>query len=219
MARLILMLLAFLVASPAWAQQTDEQVWFQANGNTKLSDKTVLTVEAIGRFSDKAGGFAHDEFGGSLTYKLSKNVDVAIGYRHVDDYVGGVARPNEERLRQVVTVALGHGFATRLRFEQRFNSSGSGIGVRLRPQLRFNHRISRGGVEVFATQEHFLNFNTTAWGQRSGYERMRNAIGLSIPLSKQVKTDIGYLNQYRFGRNGARDQMDHAATMALTLSL
>ena len=95
----------------------------------------------------------------------------------------------------------------------------SEVGVRLRPQLRFNRRISRGGLEVFATQEHFLNFNTTAWGQRAGYERMRNAVGLSIPLSKQVKTDIGYLNQYRFGRNGARDQMDHAATMALTLSL
>ena len=63
------------------------------------------------------------------------------------------------------------------------------------------------------------SLNTTSWGQRGGYERMRNAAGISIPLSPRLKGDVGYLNQYRFGRGGARDQMDHALTFSLTLTL
>lgn len=219
MARLPLMLLPLLVASPAWAQQTDEQAWFQANGTTKIDDKTTVTIETIARFSDKAGGFAHDEFGGMISRKVSKNVEIAIGYRHVDDYDHGVQKPNEERLRQVITINLGGGFAGRLRFEQRFHSAGNGVGVRVRPQIRFTRPLGNKGVSFFYAHEDFLNFNDTGWGQRSGLERMRNTVGLTLPLAKRLKSDISYLNQYRFGRDGARDQMENIAAFALTLTL
>ena len=56
-------------------------------------------------------------------------------------------------------------------------------------------------------------------GQRAGYERMRNIAGLTVPISKAVSTDIGYLNQYRFARDGERPQMDHAVTLQVTVNL
>ena len=216
--RRFLPLALLLLPLPALAQQSDEQLWFQASASVPVSAKARLTIESIGRFSDRAGGFSHDEFGGLLSYTVRDGVEIAVGYRHVDDYDQGRAKPNEERIRQQVLVTLGGGFSGRLRFEQRFQSTSSAVGVRVRPQLRFTLPIG-SGFSIFATQEHFVNLNTTRWGQRGGYERMRNAVGISIPLSPKLKGDIGYLNQYRFGRAGARDQMDHAATFSLTLTL
>jgi hypothetical protein len=34
-----------------------------------------------------------------------------------------------------------------------------------------------------------------------------------------VNTDIGYLNQFRPARGGARSQMDHALTLQLSINL
>jgi hypothetical protein len=217
--RALFPLSALLFSAPAFAQQTDDQLWLQTNVAIPVSDKATVTLESIGRFSDRAGGFAHDEFGGFVSLKVAKNIEIGAGYRHVDDYDHGVAKPNEERLRQIIIFTLGHGFATRLRFEQRFNSAGGEVGFRLRPQLRFTLPLKADGPSLFATHEDFINFNTTGWGQRAGHERMRNAVGVSVPLVPKISADIGYLNQYRFGRGGARDQMDHVGTFALTLKL
>lgn len=217
MRRICLAFAALVAPAAAHAQQTDGQLWLQANATTRTGDAT-LTVETIGRFSDDAGGFFHAEVGGLASVPVAKGVDLAFGYRHVEDWDHGHALPNEERLRQMITVAIGGGFAVRARFEERFNSSGNEMGFRVRPQLRFTYPLTRSGLSLLATHEAFVNANTTRWGQRRGYERMRNTIGLSIPLMKALRGDVGYLNQYRFGRHGARDRMDHAMTFALNYS-
>lgn len=215
MLRLALPLL--LLATPAAAQRVDEQLWLQANGTTAISEETSVTLEAIGRFSDRADGFSHSEFGGILSHKLSKSVEIGFGYRHVQDYDHGRSVPDEERLRQTITFTLAPGLTTRSRFEQMFSSAGPGVGLRWRQQLRFSQPIGGSGLAAFASHESFININDTR--QRTGYDRMRNAAGLQIPLSGKLRGEAGYLNQYRFGRGGARDQMDHIATFALTLSL
>jgi hypothetical protein len=217
--RALLTLPLLLASLPAFAQRTDEQLWLAANASTAIGGTTRLTLESIGRFGDRPGGFFHSEFGLLGSIVATKGVEIATGYRHVEDWDQGRALPNEERLRQIVTVALGGGFVTRLRLEQRFNSSGNGVGVRVRPQQRFTLPLADRGPALFVTHEDFINLNDTRWGQRSGYERMRNAIGITVPLARRLSTDIGYLNQYRFGRRGARDQMDHAMTLTLSLTL
>jgi hypothetical protein len=217
MRRLCLVIVAAILPSAAQAQQTDEQLWLAANATTTVG-KAKLTIETNGRFSNDAGGFAHSEIGGLVSVPVIKGVDVAIGYRHISDWKNGTALPTENRTRQMVTVALGGGFSTRLRFEQRFYSTGGAIGLRVRPLLRFTRPIAENGLAVFATHESFYNFNTTNWGQRHGYERMRNAAGLSIPILPETRIEAGYLNQYRFGRDGARDRMDHIGTLTLNYS-
>lgn len=205
-----------VAAVPALAQRTDDQLWLQASGTVKTSPHSEATVESIVRFGDRARGLSHTEIGGLYAWKIGK-VELAIGYRHVEDFNDGRELPNEERLRQHVIVPLGAGFAARIRTEQRFNSSGPDIGYRVRGQLRFTHPLTHGGLGLFAAHETFLNFNDTGWGQRTGVERMRNSIGLGVPIGRQLRLETGYMNQYRFGRNGARDQMDHAITFGLTL--
>ncbi len=208
-----------LAAAPAHAQQSDEQLWFQVNGSVEIGANEKITLESIGRFSDRAEGFSHAEAGILFTHKTSGGIELSVGYRHVEDWNQGNRLPNEERLRQMVLVPLGSGFNGRLRFEQRMRESGQEIAFRLRPRLGFETPLSEGGLKLFATSEHFLNLNDTAWGANGGYERMRNAVGLSIPLGGNVRGEVGYLNQYRFGRGGARDQMDHVATFTLTFNV
>jgi len=217
--RSILVALPLLLATPATAQQTDEQLWFQVNGSVTIGAREKVTLESIGRFSDRAEGFSHAELGALFTHTTRGGIELSIGYRHVEDWDRNGRLPNEERIRQMILVPLGSGFSGRLRFEQRFNSSGGEIGFRLRPRLGFDTPINSRGLRLFATQEHFLNLNTTAWGQNGGYERMRNAVGVSIPLGRRLRGEVGYLNQYRFGRDGRRDQMDHAATFTLQFNI
>lgn len=214
--RLLLALPLLLTAAPALAQRTDDQLWLQANGTIATGKHSEATVESIVRFGNRAKGLSHTEIGGLHAWKIGK-IELAIGYRHVEDFNDGRELPNEERLREHIIVPLGAGLAARIRIEQRFNSAGPEIGHRLRTQLRYTRALTRGGLGLFAAHETFLNFNTTGWGQLSGVERMRNAIGLGVPIGKQLRLETGYLNQYRFGRNGARDQMDHAITFSLLL--
>ncbi|HEX8300252.1 DUF2490 domain-containing protein [Sphingomonas sp.] len=208
-----------LLAAPVAAQQVDEQLWLQANGSIALGDREKVTLEAIGRFSDRAAGFAHAETGMLFTKTSSGGVELSIGYRHVEDWNQGARLANEERLRQMVLVPFGRGFSGRLRLEQRFSSAGSEIAVRLRPRLGLDTPLNGKGLKLFVSQEHFLNLNTTRWGPRGGYERMRNAASLSFALSDKLRAELGYLNQYRFGRDGRRDQMDHAATFTLSFNV
>lgn len=217
--RSILVALSLALATPAAAQQTDEQLWLQANGSVTIGSREKMTVEGIIRFGNRVDGLSHTEIGGLFTHTTRGGVELSVGYRHVEDWNEGVRLPNEERLRQMILVPLGSGFSGRLRFEQRFNSSGSEIGFRLRPRLGFDTPLGAGNLHLFATSEHFLNLNTTAWGARGGYERMRNAVGVSIPLGGRLRGEFGYLNQYRFGRDGRRDQMDHVATFTLQFNI
>jgi hypothetical protein len=218
--RLSLLSAALLFAPTlAHAQQVDHQLWLQTNGTVTIGSREKVTLEGIGRFSDRADGFSHAEAGLLFTHTMEGGIELSIGYRHVEDWNRGVALPNEERLRQMILVPFGSGFSGRLRLEERFNSSGSEIGVRLRPRLGFDTPLNDKGLKLFVTQEHFLNLNTTGWGQRGGYERMRNATGLSFGLGGKLRGEVGYLNQYRFGRDGRRDQMDHAATFTLSFNV
>lgn len=216
MRSILLVLPAMLASAPAFAQQVDEQFWLQTNVHVPIAKKTRLTIEGIARWSDRNNGLFHTEIGGILGYKIADNVEIGFGYRHVAGHAGNTA-DDEDRLRQHVVATFGR-ISTRLRVDERFHPDGDEIGVRIRPLVRYNHPIGKG-YALFASHESFVMANSTDWGQRSGYDRMRNIAGVVIPVSKKLSADVGYLNQYRFGKGGARDQMDHAMTVQLSWSL
>ena len=204
-----------ILAPPAAAQQQDEQLWLQVNTNVPLTPGLRLTLEQIGRFGDRADGLFQTEFGGLLGWRVARGVELGFGYRKVGAHNSSAA--DEDRLRQQVVASFGH-WVTRLRVDERFNPRGDEIGVRIRPLLRYNRPVGGTGVALFASHESFILPNSTSWGQRSGYERMRNILGVTVPLGQRVSADVGYLNQYRFRREGARAQMDHALSLQLTIN-
>lgn len=210
-----LCLVALTLAAPASAQQEDAQVWLQVNTAVPLAERWRVTLEQIGRFSDRQEGLYQTEFGGLLGWRVADGVELGVGYRKVGFHNANTAA-NEDRLRQQVVASFG-AVTTRLRVDERFHPNGDEIGFRIRPLVRFNRPVG-DGVALFVSHESFYLPNGTSWGQRRGYERMRNIAGVAVPLSRQLAADMGYLNQFRFGRGGARDQMDHALTVQLTIN-
>ncbi|MES2754103.1 MAG: DUF2490 domain-containing protein [Pseudomonadota bacterium] len=211
-----ILIVAAIGAVPARAQQHDVQLWLQINTNVPLSDRLRVTLEQIARFSDRQDGLYQTEFGGILGYKVAPNVELGFGYRKVGSHNGNTGA-NEDRLRQHVVATFGR-LTTRFRVDERFNPRGDEIGFRVRPLLRYNHPLGKG-LGLFASHESFFLPNSTAWGQRAGYERMRNVAGMTVPVGRTLSADLGYLNQYRFARGGGRAQVDHALSLQLTLNL
>jgi hypothetical protein len=219
MPRYICLLLAtvFTLPAPAFARDDDAQLWLQLNTNLPLTDHLRLTLEQIARASDGLNGVYQTELGGILGYKLAKNVELGFGYRWVGAHNGNTGA-NENRLRQHIVVTFGP-LTTRLRIDERFNPRGSEIGFRIRPLIRYNQRLAADGTALFISHESFILPNSTDWGQRAGYERMRNIIGVTLPFGRRVMADVGYLNQYRPGRDGGIVRMDHAFNVQLTINL
>jgi Protein of unknown function (DUF2490) len=203
--------------APARAQQQDAQAWEQLNVVVPLVPRVRVTIEQIARVSDRQGGVYTTEYGGIVGWQVLKGVEFGMGYRRVGFHSLNSA-PDEDRLRQHIVVTSGR-FTGRLRVDERFVTTASGVGVRIRPLLRYNLPLSPKRVALFASHESFLLANTTRWGQRAGYERMRNILGVSFPLGKAVSADLGYLNQYRLARAGSRAQMEHALHLQLTVNL
>jgi hypothetical protein len=217
-ARSCILALPLLIAAwPACAQPQDEQLWVQVNTTIPVAKGLRVTAEQIARVGDRPGGLYETEIGALLRYKLSDKVELGFGYRHIAGYHGNLA-PDEERLRQQLIANLGQ-FLIRLRVDDRFNPRGDEIGFRFRPLLRFSKPLNDKGLGMFVMHESFFLVNNTAWGQRRGYERMRNAVGLTLPLFKGVSSDVAYLNQYRFARGGAQAQMAHALSVVVNVSL
>jgi hypothetical protein len=209
--------LVTLVATPARAQEDDGQLWFQANTNVPLADDLRITLEQIARFGERDDGLYTTEFGALLEHRVAKGVRLGFGYRRVDAHNGSDSA-GENRLRQQVVAAFGR-VSTRFRVDERFSAAGGETGFRVRPLIRYDHPIGRRGHALFVSHESFLLPNSTAWGQRRGYERMRNVAGVTLPFGRQISADIGYLNQYRVARGGARAEMEHALSLQLTIDL
>ena len=212
-----LALLMLIATDPLWAQQDDEQFWFQLNTNVPLAKDVRVTLEQITRLSDRQDGIYMTEFGALLGYRISKQVELGFGYRRVDSHNGNDA-PGENRFRQQILGNFGH-FSTRLRVDERFSDAGPGIGFRIRPLLRYNLPLGKPRTALYVIHESFYLPNSTSWGQRSGYDRMRNAIGVTLPVGRYTSVDLGYLNQYRPARTGRQAQMDHALNLQITVNL
>lgn len=209
--------LAFALAPPVQAAQQDEQLWLQVSTHVPLAPNLRLTLEQIARFGDRQGGLFQTEVGGILGYKVAPNVEIGVGYRNVA-VQSGTSALTEHRVRQHVLATFGPWF-TRFRIDERFHPAGREIGFRIRPLIRYNYLLDRKGLGLFASHESFFLANGTDWGQRRGYERMRNMVGLVLPLSQRMSADVGYMNQYRFRRGAARARMDHGLSMQLTINL
>lgn len=213
-----LLTLALLATTmPARAAQHDEQFWTQTNVHLPIGKEWRVTGEAIVRFSDQQGGVNQTEFGVLLSRKLSPRIELGAGYRRVAIH-SGPAITVENRLRQQIVATFGR-VTTRLRIDERFHPAGDEIGFRIRPQIRLTEPVGKRGFAWFVSHESFFLPNGTAWGQRAGYERMRNSAGFVVPFAERISSDIGYLNQYRFARGGAPARADHAVLFQLTYAL
>lgn len=223
MRRALTALPALFVAMPAMAQTDhDSQLWIAASASVPVADHLEAGLEGIMRFGDDADGLYEAEFGGSISYEIAKGIKLQAGFLRVPRYTRAGVRDIEDRPRQQISATtgfLGGKLTGRLRLEERWRNTGDDMGLRLRPHIKYARPLRAGGkTQLVLSHESFFPLNTTDWGQHSGYERMRNFVGLTTPLVKHVAIEAGYLNQYSFGRRTAHDKMDHVASLSLSLA-
>jgi hypothetical protein len=193
---------AFLLAVlPSSAEADDGQVWLSATARGPVAGRVELGVETIERFGrDGEGGLYESENIAMLGLRFDR-ATLAAGYVRDIVYHGGSAMI-EQRARQDFSVdhlaRIGPlVIGARLRAEERWREGSSGTGVRIRPFVRLTLPVT-GKLNLLASHESFVNLGGGA-GQRGGYDRTRNFLGIGVPLAKRVGVEIGYLNQWTRG--------------------
>ena len=207
------------IAAPASAS-SDNQYWQTLNLSVALPNNFKISNETVRRSSD-ARGFYEIENNFMVGKKLNKVVTVWLGYTFDPQYSHGTFRLREHRFRQQANfdnfAVLGKvKLSGRLRLEERWREGQTGTAWRLRPQVKATVPIA-GKVTLSASSEVFIDLNNTRFQTVDGIERMRSAIYFTVPLSKKISIDIGYLNQHGFVPNGP-DSSDHVLTTGLSAS-
>ena len=192
---------AVLLVLPSAAEADDAQVWLDANARGLVAGRVELGVETTERFGrDGEGGLYESENIAMLGLRFDR-ATLAAGYVRDIVYHGGRATI-EQRARQDLNIdhvaKIGPlGIGARLRVEERWRDGSSGTGVRLRPFVRLTLPVT-GKLNLLASHESFVNLAGGA-GQRGGYDRARDFLGIGVPLTKKVGLEIGYLNQWTRG--------------------
>ncbi|HEX4695956.1 DUF2490 domain-containing protein [Sphingomonas sp.] len=198
--RLPLPLAALAILIPGAAFAKDGEVWTSAGASGSLGGDWRASVDGIARFD--GDGLYEWVASGAIGYRLDRHATVWAGYVYKTAYASNAAT-NEQRVREDLTlddiarigpVRIGG----RLRGEERWREGRSGLGWRARPMLRLTLPLRKDGPALVAGAEGFFNLGSGA-GQRRGYDRIRESIGVQLPLAKAVRLDAGYLRQWTRG--------------------
>ncbi|QDX26525.1 DUF2490 domain-containing protein [Sphingomonas suaedae] len=222
MRSILLALPLLILASPALAQEEDSEVWLTGGAGIAVGENSEIDFEAVSRFSDDSGGLYEAEFMGGFTQTVAKGVSIHGGYVRVVSYSRGDVTRGEDRFRVQLGLSGDAGpvrLSGRLRLEHRSASTGDDTAYRFRPQIKASLPLGDSDFSLVASHESLIPLNDTDWGERAGYDRMRNLAGVSWKASDAIGVEIGYLNQYRFGRGTRRDTMDHVLSLSVGLSL
>lgn len=202
---------------------SDFQQWLTVSAKTDLDEYIAVQGEVVARFGDVSGGLYELEKSLLLGYKVTEKMTAWAGYVHNPTYAAGDFVTLERRAREQITIdnfaSIGTAsLSARMRLEQRWRDGVDGVGWRARPYLKLAFPLgSKAAPTLNVTAESFITLNTTAFQSNSGLDRLRSAVSLTMPVSKTVRVEAGYLNQHRFVRGG-EDRADHALTASLALS-
>ena len=200
-------IISFILISPkVAAQSSDLGNWLIYIGSKKLDSKWNLHNEVQYRNYNAIGDLEQLLLRTGLGYNLTENTNVLLGYGFImsENYTPGTNDKytvNEHRIfQQLITkqkigkVKLSH----RYRFEQRFVEDD--FKTRFRYFLGVNIPIKDSKYYISGYNEIFLN------GQSSIFDRNRIYGGLGYQLKKNIKLEVGYMNQVF--ESSSRDQIN-----------
>ncbi len=226
-------------SSAAWAEiQSDTGVWgvAMARGNfaylnSDLSKRWLWWVEGQARFRECCNdNFALNQslLRPGLGYALTDQSTVWVGYARVENYLPDHTDIPENRIWEQYMwsgkTPLG-AFTFRPRLEQRFQANGGDMGSRFRQFLKFSWPISflPEGTDFVVWDEVFVNLYQTDWAPQvsshQGLDQNRAFVGIGYRFTPEIKTEIGYLNQYIATQESAKDRMNNIFSVWLFFDL
>ncbi|WP_233268106.1 DUF2490 domain-containing protein [Algibacter sp. L3A6] len=208
MAALILVLMLPLFSQ---AQESDLGNWLIYIGNKKLNSKWNIHNEVQYRNYNAVGDLEQLLLRTGLGYNINEKNNVLLGYGYIlsENYVGDTDEKvsvNEHRIFQQFTTkqSIGKvGLSHRYRFEQRFVEADFKMRFRYFLGIKIPLQYKEDGsspLYLSAYNEIFLNTESSV------FDRNRVYGGLGYTFSKQLRLELGYMNQ--FFETSGRDQIN-----------
>jgi len=224
-----LALIASMLSSAVMAKTAEDfQTWgnITATGSLRVFSPELKNfkywLEGQGRFGEDTSRFSQGMLRTGLGYALDGNTSLWLGYAFIPTEEPFTTMPfDEHRIWQQLLWNKIFSFGTitsRSRFEQRFAQTGDDVGWRFRQLLKISSPLPFApDFSLVATDEYFANLNRTDWGADDGFDQNRLFTGIGYNFNKNVKTEIGYMNQY-IRKNQAPDRISHILSVNLYLN-
>jgi len=213
----LLSLATLLAAAAVPAHAQSVQPWPDVLVTKPVGDGWIASVELVGRAS---GDERLSQFESRLQvgHTLGRSLTAWAGWVHFANFVPGAPNTSEDQAVEQLNWAIGSigrvRVATRTRLEQRFLSNLPGTNWRYRQQLRVVY--ATGGAKAAGLvlwSEPFLALNRTP-GQRHTLDQLRSFAGVTVPVSRALDIEVGYLNQRVYRANDTL--VNHAIPLVLT---
>ena len=203
-------------------RREDFQVWSALNLQAPVAGRWRATGDFIAFLTDNSTRLGQLLTRGILDYGLNEQLSVGGGYTYfrVNDGIG--ADFKEHRALQEFGYKTSEGlyktrFSLRTRLEERLHEGEAGVAYRLRLLTRLDVPATSRGDGCIAWNETFYAINEVPWQGRPGFAFMMNFVGYSLPVSKRLTLEPGYLNLTYFdaGPNRVRHILAVFATVHL----
>ena len=229
--RLGLFIASLIFSFSAMAKTVED---FQTWGNiTATGDLGFLSpslkkfkywMEGQGRFGDDTSRFSQGIIRPGLGYAINDNWSVWLGYAWVPTQQPFTKTNfDENRIWQQLLYTRKFSnvsFTSRSRIEQRFVPLGQDVGWRFRQLLKASVPFPFADSFSFViSDEYFVNVNQTDWNGNmdDGFNQNRAFAGIGYNFNKNIKTEIGYMNQY-IRNPTSPDRMDNNLSVNLYLN-
>lgn len=204
----------------------DFQTWGNVTATGSLGiispslQKMKYWLEGQGRFGNDTSQVSQGMLRAGLGYAVAEKVSVWLGYAFVPtDEPFAKKEFDEHRIWQQVLWSdkfAGVTLTSRSRFEQRFMQTGSDVGWRFRQMFKASVPLAYD-FSFVTSDEYFVNLNKTNYGADDGFDQNRAFAGLGYNFNSNIKTEVGYMNQY-IRKANAPDRQDHILSVNLFLN-
>ncbi len=183
----------------------DAGSWLQIIGEGSLKvinpnlEKGRIWLEGQSRFDDNCNHWYQGMVRAAVGYSLSDRATIWAGYTWLPTQNIGKPYTAQQDVwpafRYVLPTSLGT-FSFRTMIESNF-IKGDDVRFRPRQMIRFMHPFdAEPRLNLIAWDEFFIRANSTQYGGKSGFDQNRVFAGLGWSVNKNVRAELGYLNQY-----------------------
>jgi hypothetical protein len=201
----VLALSATATAVPAAELAEDTGAWLQAvaEGSMEFIDPSLkngrVWLEGQSRFDGNWNHWYQGMVRTAVGYSLSDRATIWAGYTWLPTQNIGKPYYSQQDVwpafRYVLPTDVGT-FTFRTMWETNF-VVGNQVRERPRQMIKFMHPMEfEPRLSLIAWDEAFYRVNTTTWGGKSGFDQNRAFAGIGWTFNKNVRTELGYMNQY-----------------------
>lgn len=200
------------------ASDEDSRLWQAVIAEGNLTQEVRWYSELQARWKDDAKNFDQGFIRPAVNYALSEHATLWLGYVYAETKTtrGDTYEDRWWQQYQYVSKYNDITWLSRSRLEQRHLDSGDKPAHRLRQQLRASWPVKgQNDLSYLVWDEFFWNINDTQWAGDSGFNQNRLFAGVMWKYTPSSRLEIGYLNQYVNGTQGADNQVNHVLSSFL----